>query len=307
MTITEPGIYDLPDEEYHADPCPVPSLSASVATLLIDKSPRHAWTAHPRLNKDAEEKNETKFDIGSAAHDLLLRGRQNIEVIDANSYQTKAARQARDDAYEAGKTPIKADDWANVQAMAVAAKLQLAAFEGCESFLSDGVAERTLVAKINGVWVRCKPDWLPNERQIIWDYKTTTTAEPDAWSRNNLYQGRDLTAAWYVRIVKALRPDWEQVEYRYVVQEKEPPYALSVIGLAPAAVAIAESRVETALRLWRQCLEADVWPGYPSHVCYVEPPAYFESRWNERVERDKHWKSLGRDPLSVMIDWQKPL
>lgn len=304
--ITAPGIYDIADEDYHADPCPEPSLSSSIATKLIDKSPRHAWTAHPRLNPEVEDEEKSIYDIGKAAHALLLQGVDNIEVVDADSWRTKDANALRDDAYAAGKTPLLEHQWASVREMAAAARIQLSAIPECDSFLRDGQAERTVVWQEGPIWCRCKPDWLPNEGQIIWDYKTTVTAEPDAWARNNLFQGRDLTAAFYARGVAAVR-GWEQIEYRYVVQEKEPPYALSVIGLSPAAIAIAESRVKTAINLWRQCLEADIWPGYPSHICYVEPPVYFESKWNERLERDKHWKSLGQDPLQAMIDWQKPL
>ena len=42
------GWHELSDEVYHADPCPSPSLSSSIANLVIDKSLMHAWRAHPR-------------------------------------------------------------------------------------------------------------------------------------------------------------------------------------------------------------------------------------------------------------------
>lgn len=48
VTIGE--IIRLPSAEYHADPAPEPSLSATLAKLLISRSPRHAWMASPRLN-----------------------------------------------------------------------------------------------------------------------------------------------------------------------------------------------------------------------------------------------------------------
>ena len=43
------GIHDIPPREYHADPCPAPSLSRSIAKLLVERSPAHAYAAHPRL------------------------------------------------------------------------------------------------------------------------------------------------------------------------------------------------------------------------------------------------------------------
>lgn len=39
--IDEPGIYDMEPEQYHADPVIQPSLSASIAKRLIDRSPWH--------------------------------------------------------------------------------------------------------------------------------------------------------------------------------------------------------------------------------------------------------------------------
>ena len=43
---------DISAEAYHADPAPEPSLSSSVAKILVNLSPAHARIAHPRLNPD---------------------------------------------------------------------------------------------------------------------------------------------------------------------------------------------------------------------------------------------------------------
>src|SRR5689334_23413702 len=43
-----------------------------------------------------------------------------------------------------------------------------------------------------------------------------------------------------------------------------------------------EDKVKYALRLWRECLEADEWPGYAQQVAYAELPAWEESRWLAR-------------------------
>ena len=139
--ITEPGVYDIPAEIYHADPCPEPSLSSSVATALIDRSPRHAWQAHPRLNPVHEPDNRQDFDLGKAAHALLLEGRDVAEIVDAADYRTKAAREARDAAYAAGKTPLLAHQWQDVEAMIKAAIAQLAAHTDSDGIFEIGRAE----------------------------------------------------------------------------------------------------------------------------------------------------------------------
>jgi hypothetical protein len=48
--ISRPGIYlDVAANDYHADPCPAPSFTQSIAKVLLEKSPAHARLAHPRL------------------------------------------------------------------------------------------------------------------------------------------------------------------------------------------------------------------------------------------------------------------
>ena len=73
-----PGIYEIPATEYHADPCPEPSLSASVARTLIDRSPLHAWMQHPKLGGQQEEKPAARMSLGSAAHSVILQGNWDL-------------------------------------------------------------------------------------------------------------------------------------------------------------------------------------------------------------------------------------
>jgi hypothetical protein len=85
-SITEPGLYEgVPETVYHADPVePGPSLSSSIAKLLVTRSPRHAWHEHPRLRKAKAlevEAPSKAMDIGTAAHKLILgRGRDIVEI-----------------------------------------------------------------------------------------------------------------------------------------------------------------------------------------------------------------------------------
>jgi hypothetical protein len=35
--IDQPGVYDIPAEQYHADPCPQPSLSAAIRLYVLER------------------------------------------------------------------------------------------------------------------------------------------------------------------------------------------------------------------------------------------------------------------------------
>src|SRR4029077_1158679 len=102
--------------------------------------------AHVRLNPAAIEEDAEHFDIGTAAHALLLEGHRNIAVIDAKAWGTNAARTARDAARAAGQTPLLAARWADVQAMVSAARAQLDRHrDGGAAMFTTGRTEQTLV------------------------------------------------------------------------------------------------------------------------------------------------------------------
>ena len=278
------GIYDMTAAEYHADPCPAPSLSASVAHRLLTQSPAHAYHCHPKLGQGKQDDAE-HFDLGTAAHAYLLEGETGFALIDAKDWRTKAAQEQREAARAEGKTPLLLRQWDDVRAMAGAARVQLGALPRPVPLL-DGRAEETLIWQERGIWCRARLDWLRGDLAWIEDYKTTSgTAHPEAWARGALFEnGYDLQAAWYVRGAKAVLG--AEPDFRFVVQENYPPYALSVIGLAPDVWTLATKKALAAIELWAQCLETGSWPAYPTQTCYAELPAWREAAWMEREERE---------------------
>jgi len=238
--ITEAGVYAIDEAAYHADPCVAPSLSSSVAHILLERSPWHAWTAHPRLNPAFEPEDKTTFDLGRGAHAVMLGGPALIAVIDAPDWRTKDAKAARDAARAAGQTPILAHHMAEVDAMVRAGRSQIAAQSDqadSDAFMPVlGTPEQTLVWREGDSWCRARLDWKPNAGHIFHDYKTTgASAHPDAWVRTAYGMGADLQAGFYRRGIRAVLKI-EKPEFRFVVQENTPPYALCVIALTPAGV-----------------------------------------------------------------------
>jgi PDDEXK-like domain of unknown function (DUF3799) len=287
-TAVQTGIHDGIDSAvYHADRFgDQPSLSASIAKLLCDRSPLHAWTAHPRLNPDYEDTHERKFDIGTCAHSLLLEGGEDVEILDFDNYLTKAAKEARDEARAFGRTPVLRREWDEVQRMCDTARRQLARFNVHPPLLTDGKPEQTLVWQdVRGVICRARVDWLRDDLAAIDDLKTTSaSANPESWPRRMLDMGGDIQTAFYMRGVRALTgltPEW-----RFIVAETYPPYAVSVVAPGPASLTLAERKVEWAINKWADCLAADRWPSYPTQVCYADSPPWEEQRWMDREERD---------------------
>jgi hypothetical protein len=280
-------IADLAAADYHADRTPgAPSLSSSIANLLLTRSPLHAWTAHPRLNPTHVPYDDSKFDVGTVAHSMLLEGTASVDVCDFPDWRTKDAREARDVSRANGRTPLLAHQFEEVMGMCNAVAKQLGAFDADPVPLTAGKPEQTMVWQdsATGVWCRARIDWLHDDLSAIDDLKTTTrSAHPESFARNLYSYGCDVQAAFYLRGMWALNKFGNSVpKWRWIVVETSPPYGLSVVEPGPAVLELADAKVDAALKLWAECLERDNWPGYPTRVATAELPAWEQSRWLER-------------------------
>lgn len=281
----KPGIHDsISGDYYHAGLTRTPSLSSYIAKLLVTKSPAHARAAHPVLNPDLERVEETKYDIGTAAHKLLLEGEDACAVYVGDSWRTNEAKTFRDEQRAIGKIPLLLEQAGDVRDMVAAAHAQLARHRAEPPLFTEGKPEQTLVWEDDhGVICRARLDWLRDDHTAIDDYKTTSaSADPAAWTRTMYGMGADMQVAFYIRGVEKLTGTCPA--FRYAVCETYPPYALSVVDLAPAAMALAEEKVQRAIDLWATCLDQDVWPAYPSEVASLELPTWEEMRWLERED-----------------------
>lgn len=269
-------LLSIPADQYHADDLgETPTLSASIANVLLNQSPAHARAQHPRLNPHYERKTEERFAIGTAAHKLLLEGESVIEVIVADNFRTKAAQEHRDEAIAHGRIPLLAKDADQVIAMVKAIGDQLARFDLPP--LADGQVEQTFVWSEDGVACRSRLDWFVPD--LILDLKTTSrSARPQAWAKRALFDhGCDLQCVMYRRAVHAVTGTVPR--FRWIVVETTEPYALSVIEPDTDVLAYGEARLDKALAVWRECLASGEWPAYGTTPYLAPLPAYLESQW----------------------------
>ena len=277
MKVDAPGLYSMTLPEYIADPAPEPSLSASAAHTLITQTAIHAYMRHPRLNPGAPREESKVADIGTIAHGLLLEGDESrIVLIEADDWRTKDAKEKRDAAYAEQKIPLLSKQLGPIRKMVEVARSAIAHSELASAFTPQaGKAEQTMVWEEKGIWFRSRPDWLTNDRELIIDYKTTgTSASPLVWMRGPMLgNGCDLQAVLGLRGLRKLFHA-RNPQFVFIVQEQEPPYAVSFVGLSPTFLHMAESKLDRAMQLWGDCTMTNCWPGYPSRVCWVDPPVY---------------------------------
>jgi hypothetical protein len=258
--------------DYHAGVgMPAPMLSASIIKVLLDQSPAHARLAHTQLNPEYVAEEAAKFDVGTAVHDIFLEGVDKMEVIEAENWRTKAAKEARDIAYLAGKIPLLKHQVADVMAMSIAIEQQMAEHQETPFAFTDGKPQQTLIWQEGGVWCKAMLDWKPNASAIFTDLKTTgVSANPEHWIRGPFFgTGCDIQAAFYLRGIRKVLGIKHPV-FQFCVVETTPPYAMSIVAVGEAVLTLANKKIDMALSQWAECLATDTWCAYPNRTAWAE-------------------------------------
>lgn len=271
--------------DYNADPAPAPSLRSSIANILLTQTPKHAWGKHPRLNPNFISGSTARQNLGSAAHALILEKSLNgVELIKADSFRTKAAQQARDEAIEKGLIPLLEKEIERLKEMERVIRI---AAESCEEIMKyqTGKIEQTCIWSeiIDGfeIWMRARPDWIawPAHKLII-SYKTAKDAEPEKFVRTQITQnGYDVQAAMECNFFQSLYG--ESPQYIWIVQEIDDPFVCSFIGLGEAMREIANDKLTIAKKIWSSCMKENSWPAYKPQVAWASPPMFEINRWQE--------------------------
>ena len=304
-----PGIHDISPEAYHQDPCSVPSLSSTLARLILNRSPRHAWTAHPRLNPDFEGRDSKTFDIGRAAHRAVLgKGGDFVAYPEAmlaknGAASTSEAKEWAQEMRSRGLTPLKATE---VEAIHDMAAEIMGRISHMGITFPPSRSEMTAIAEIDGVMCRAMIDHAPEDPRLpLWDIKTTTDASAEAVRRSIMAYGYDMQAAHYTEVWKAATG--EARSFLFVFVEKDAPNECCLVELGGDSMEMARRRTARARQMWGHCLQSGNWPGYPSEVIRMDLPEFYQARWLERETYEAAVKAdTGRDILEMAYRWQAP-
>jgi hypothetical protein len=263
----------MPADQYLA----TKALSASGAWLLSESCPAHFWHASP-WNPDREADNERHFDIGKALHLAVLQPddlARAIVIIDADNYRTKAAQTLRDEAYEAGKTPLLAQELDVVIAMDRAIHADPYAAE----LLGDGDPADNEVSFFwedqHGTPCKARADRISRKHRAILDLKTAACAAPRAWQAAAFRDGHPLRAPFYL-------DGWEMASgeclrrYAFIVVEKEPPHVVQIYDLDERAMEWGRLMMRRALHLFVQHSVSGWNVGYSTGPLTIGLPSWAE-------------------------------
>jgi hypothetical protein len=282
--VNGPGVYNLPNAAYHADPVPGGSLSSTGARKLL---PPKGCPARFKHWRDGGPEHKPEFDFGHGAHRELLGDGEELVIVDAASWRTKAAEEAKAAAYAAGATPLLRKEHDTILEMVPAFRADPVAGRLFEP--GTGRPEQTLIWRDERTGVMCRAllDWLPyatGSRFILRDYKTGRSAAPDKLGRAIADYGYHTQLAFHLMGAQALGLADEDAQALLAVQEKTPPYLVTVVQLDPTAMRMGAIRCRQALDLYAECVAADRWPGYSDEVVWAELPP-----WETRELKGEVW------------------
>ncbi len=272
------GLYsDIPINDYHGkvDLCDGPSVSNSGLRRLYE-CPEKFWAASP-MNPKREPVKETEAQLfGRMAHSLCVEGRLPADIIISkyDEFRTNEAKAWKAEQEAAGRTVFKAAAIEHAYGMAD----RLAKEPMIRDGLFAGPTEVSAIARdpATGIWVKARPDCIPTD--TIWaDYKTAASADPRDIERSIMDYGYHCQAALSAEVIARVTGRVME-SFVLVVQEKLPPYTVTIAAIDDDSVTWGARLNRVALDRLAQCLKADDWPGYSEGPVTVGLPAYERKR-----------------------------
>ena len=281
------GIYSsIADTVYHADPT---SLSSSGARTLSNQTAEQFFH-----DQHQPPKPKPQYDFGHAAHKMVLGEGGQIAVLDPAKHGLK----------EDGKPSLKPSAtamWKKEEAKArelgksVITKAQMESAQR----MAGRVFEHELAAKLlrrgsaemSGYWhddetsarLRFRPDWITDglARTICVDYKSAVSADPRHFERAVFDYGYHQQQAWYEDGLAEI--GITDAGFVFIVQQKTPPFSVSVCQIKPEHVDLGRQLNRKAIRLFAECQSSGVWPGFAPIIHEVSLTNWQINRIEERL------------------------
>lgn len=237
-----------------------PFLNKSAAMHLL-RSP-----AHFQAYLQAERKETPAFNRGLAMHAKLAGERDTVAVAPDVDRRTKIGKEAWA-AFQleaAGKIVVTPDVDLQTDRMAEAIARNGIAGE----YLRTGEHELSIFFDFDGVACKARIDCLLGDAIVDWK----GAADIEAFARSAAAYHYDLQAAWYSEAARAVTG--KALPFVFVVVEDAPPYGVKVFQAGETMLERGLHNMRRCVDLYRQCKQANDWPGYPAEIETLELPAW---------------------------------
>lgn len=219
------------------------------------------------LNNPREETKALR--MGSLTHALVLESdavsaRYAVlpEGLDRRTKEGKMAFEAFS-ASAAGKKIVPADEWEvckNVSLSMIAAKKSLG--------IEFTATELMLTVEYAGIQLKSAIDAVGSDG-FLYDLKTSEDCSPRGWLQSCRQYKYNLQQHFY-RLVYETETKTRVRGFRFIVAEKQAPWAWSIYELGPELAAWGIADFEAAVKAYKSSTALDEWPGYPTEVQVID-------------------------------------
>jgi len=290
------GFMELDPRHYHKDPCETPSLSSSMANILLSKSPAHARLAHPKYGAKGGKWTRAKGD-GTNFHTGMLGVGAPTEVVRLLKKDGSAVTDWRTKAASEKKAEIEARGWVAMlphesdRMKIIVANCKTNLLQQGVDFYEEGSRRELAVfweeTTTSGEIVQCRGlmDCFNEGRGGVDDLKSTRSAHPRKIQRHVEDFGYEIQYAAYTSGVGHVVPELlGRVDYRWAFCELEEPYACTVAQPTEALRELGRRKWKQAIDIWADCVANDFWPGYVDGVAEIEPTPWALREMEEGFE-----------------------
>jgi exodeoxyribonuclease VIII len=242
------SIENVPNDVYHASE----GVSTSKLKLWLE-CPAKYYAQH--VAGEIKRKEKKAFDVGSAAHCLILEPEKFNSDFIIQPEEIKVRRGKAWDAFkeQAGdKIVLTKSDWEACHAMRDAV---MAHTVGAQ-LVQNGKPEVAFFKRDEetNLIIKCKADYIIGD--LIVDVKTAVSSEPSEFGRKAKTLGYHIQDAIY-RDVIGMR------EFAFLVIEKEEPHIVTApILFDTEARKLGYIEYRNAMRGIKQCFDTNAWHGY---------------------------------------------
>lgn len=186
------------------------------------------------------------MDFGSCVHKLVLEPEEfdkEFAIVPDIDKRTKEGKElyAQFMMQHGSKTLLNNEDFEKAK------WCSQIALEIAGTFFKNGKAEQSYFSELDGVPVRCRPDYYIEDKGIIVDVKTTADASKDGFTKSVANFGYHIQNAFYIDTMRSL--GLKADKFMFVAIETKEPFMIGLYELDETSIEHGRSQYKKALEL----------------------------------------------------------
>ncbi|AQW81395.1 putative exonuclease VIII [Campylobacter pinnipediorum subsp. pinnipediorum] len=241
----------LTNKEYHS--------RSEISKSDLDKLAKSPF--HFKFKSEFETEPSQTLILGSLVHKLVLEPQDfNNEFIiePVCDKRTKAGKEAYQEFLTSVGDKTIVPQSLNETAQEIA--LKVLSMKETGLFLKNGLAEQSYFGEIEGVKVKCRPDFYNESLGLAIDLKTTSDASATGFAKSVANFNYHIQASFYSDI---LRQNGKEVNnFLFIAVETKKPYMVGFYELDQTAIDKGRDDYLRLLDLYKVCEAKNEWWGY---------------------------------------------